>query len=213
MWFKLRDNAIAIAFINQMVLSQKFQKGATWTSYAICVSYKFLFCSLFIAKMYQSKKFNTQNTILVQHWEPWSPQFPSMCFEHNSSKCSDKGIRQWGENQDMARWNGISNRDTIREHTNGECQELHNRRPILLLTKGLSERNIGGVCERRVVQDHKGYLWCEDTSNPLCLQWCSGLHKYNTRRCWAFASWRRVGGWPILLECLWDSGDLDNTSY
>lgn len=65
------------------------------------------------------------NPILLQHWEPWSAQLAGMCFEHNSSERDHKGVGQRLEDQDMARRDGVSDRNTIREHPDGECEELH----------------------------------------------------------------------------------------
>jgi len=43
-----------------------------------------------------------------QHWKPGSAQFPGMCLKLNCSEHHHKGIRQWPEDQDMARRNGLS---------------------------------------------------------------------------------------------------------
>lgn len=111
----------------------------------------------------------------------------------------------------MARWNRVSDRPNIWEHPNGECEELHHHRPVLLLIQGVYEPNLSCTCRQCVVQEHKGYLWCENPSYTLCLQWQCCLHQHNTLWCWAFAIWRGIARWPFLLECLWNTRDHDYT--
>lgn len=113
----------------------------------------------------------------------------------------------------MARGDGVCEWHIIWEHTDGECEELHDHRPVLLLIKGLSKPDLCRLLDRRYLQKHKGHLWCPEPSNTLCLQWYSSLHKYNNVWSRTSPSRRGTGGWPILLECLWNPRNFNHSPH
>lgn len=106
----------------------------------------------------------------MQHWEPRSAELPGLRLQYNGAGCVHKGLGQWGEDQDMARGVRVGEWDIVREHTDGECEELHNHRPVLLLIKGLPEPDLRRLFVGRFLQKHKGHVRCAEPSNPLRLQ-------------------------------------------
>ncbi|KAI8011496.1 Polygalacturonase [Camellia lanceoleosa] len=79
---------------------------------------------------------------------------PNITVRNAVIKDSDNGVRI----KNLARQDRLSLRHFIREHPNGQCQELHNHRPVLLLHKGLSEPDLGRLSDRRVISQHKGHV-------------------------------------------------------
>lgn len=150
---------------------------------------------------------------ILQYREFGCAQFACVRLEHNSSKRVHKGFGQRVEDQDMAGWDGVGVQHFLREHPDGEREELCAHRSILLPDKGMQERDVGRVPNRRNIQEHKGHLRREEPPDTLRLQRQRGVHEHHHVRSRAPSARRGFGRRPLLLERLWCARDAHHTSH